>query len=92
VEGVREMTEVAKKVEEIIEKAETIRRLANDIYYALKDVQKFVAENRRIENEPDWRLLEVLVARAFQNAVITMRDMQDVEKVLRRLAEVLAHG
>ena len=86
------MTEVAKKVEEIIEKAETIRRLANDIYYALKDVQKFVAENRRIENEPDWRLLEVLVARAFQNAVITMRDMQDVEKVLRRLAEVLAHG
>ena len=84
--------EVVKRVEEVIEKAETIRRLANDIYYALKDIQKFVAENRRIEGEPDWRFLDVLVARAYQNAVITIRDMQDVEKVLRRLAEVMRSG
>ena len=86
------MSEVVKKVEEILEKAETIRSLANEIYYALRDVQKFIAENRRIENEPDWRLLDVLVARAFQNAVITIRDMQDVENTLRNLVKVSTYG
>ena len=84
--------EVVKRVEEVVEKAETIRRLANDIYYALKDVQKFVAENRRMESEPDWRLLDVLIARAYQNAVITARDMRYVEEVLRKLAEVVRSG
>jgi hypothetical protein len=86
------MAEIVTKVEEIIAKAETIRRLADDIYCTLKDVQKFIAEKRRIENEPDWHLLDVLVSRAFQNAVITIRDMQDVENTLRNLVKVVVHG
>ena len=86
------MAEAVKKVEEIIAKAETIRSLANEIYDTLKEVQKFIAEKRRIENEPDWHLLDVLVTRAFQNAVITIRDMQDVENALRNLVKVVIYG
>jgi predicted transcriptional regulator len=84
--------EVVKRVEEVVEKAETIRRLADDIYYTLKDVQKFVAEKRRMESEPDWSLLDALVTRAYQNAVMTARDMQYVEEILRKLAEVMRSG
>ena len=87
----RSVEEVMKRVEEVVEKAETIRRLADDIYYTLKDVQKFVAENRKIESEPDWSLLDVLITRAYQNAVITVRDMRYIEEILRKL-EVMRSG
>jgi uncharacterized protein Yka (UPF0111/DUF47 family) len=84
--------EVVKRVEEAAEKAETICRLANDIYYTLKDVQKFVAENRKVESEPDWQLLDTLVLRAFRDAVEIARDMKDVKETIEKLARVLTYG
>jgi hypothetical protein len=84
--------EVVKRVEEVVEKAETICRLANDIYYTLKDVQRFIAENREVESEPDWQLLDTLVLRAFQNAVHIASDMKDVKETIEKLARVLTYG
>jgi fructose 1,6-bisphosphatase len=84
--------EVLKRVEEVAEKAKTIGRLANDIYYTLKDVQKFVAENRKVESEPDWQLLDTLVLRAFRDAAEIARDMKDVKETIEKLARVLTYG
>jgi hypothetical protein len=84
--------EVVKRVEEVAEKAETICNLANDIYYTLKDVQRFIAENREVESEPDWQLLDTLVLRAFQNAAQIARDMKDVKETIEKLARVLTYG
>jgi fructose 1,6-bisphosphatase len=84
--------EVLKRVEEVAEKAKTIGRLANDIYYTLKDVQKFVAENRKVESEPDWQLLDALVLRAFRDAAEIARDMKDVKETIEKLARVLTYG
>jgi hypothetical protein len=76
----------------VVEKAETICRLANDIYYTLKDVQRFIAENREVESEPDWQLLDTLVLRAFQNAVHIASDMKDIKETIEKLARVLTYG
>jgi hypothetical protein len=92
VEGVRGVTEVVKRVEEVLGKAETICSLANEIYYAMKDIQKFVAEKRNIGGEPDWSLLDVLVMRAFQNAAQIARDMKDVKETIEKLVEVAKNG
>ena len=84
--------EVVNKVEEVIAKAETIRSLANEIYYAMKDVQRFIAEKRAIEEEPDWHLLDVLVTRTYRGAIEITRDMNDVINVMRRLTGVSRGG
>jgi hypothetical protein len=74
-----------KKAEEVREKAEAISRLAIEIYDAMKDIQKFVAEQRSIDEEPDWNLIDVLIARTCSNAARIKSDMRDVVEAAQRI-------
>jgi regulator of PEP synthase PpsR (kinase-PPPase family) len=82
-----EETEVLRRLEEVREDAEKIRNLANSIYYALKDVQRFLAEKRALQSEPDWCFIDTVVTRMYRDAVEIARDAEEVTRALRRLAK-----
>jgi hypothetical protein len=81
---VKEIRETAERMSEL---AREMLDLAERVYQKLREVQRFIAEERRLASERNWILLDKRIQRSFECAVTILYAMMEVEGIMKRLAE-----
>jgi hypothetical protein len=87
---VKEIREIRETAERMSELAKEMCDLAERVYQKLREVQRFIAEERRLANERCWILMDKRIQRSFECAVTIVYAMVEVEGIMKRLAPEVA--